>query len=336
MLDSRLLFSQLQRRVRRNWISGLMFQNFVAHGLVFATDTALNVRRMGDSVAQYRIAQRPGADAPKPALADWVARGSGHLDVAQCGQVTLLVSYCGSRAWLDVATDGSRLPTVFVARASSISADRFTHTVLHSFLPNALTSWGHLTLHAACVVVDGRALLLSGLSGSGKSTLAAGAMARGWQVLSDDVIRIASAKDGYVVYPGYPGARLRSGSFLLPAPKGAHRIGRFGLPKHRIRTDAVMGTEPYPVAGVFFLGRSLSPVPALESLSGGELLDEWLNAAFVQAIPRERFARYTFETVGALARNIPAYRLRYKRSARHFDQLLDGIVELARGLPGAA
>ncbi len=277
-----------------------------------------------------RFVHHSAYEAPTMAGADWFIRNSYHLDFATRGGTMLLASYCGSLAWFDVSATGSC--TLHIARAPSISTERFQHTVLHAFLPNALTCWGMPMLHAACVVVDGRAVLLSGPSSAGKSTLAAGFLRRGGVVLSDDVIRVERDSSGFVAYPSYGGSRLRSGSFLLDGARRRGRPGKFGLPKFRVGTDIAVVGDRFPVAAMLFLGRSRSPRPTLEPLAGGELLNEWLDATFVQALPRERFAREAFALVGGLARDIPAWRLRYKRSAPHFDQLLDGVIEIVRRL----
>lgn len=274
---------------------------------------------------------RAARNAPDTRNAVWGIRGSGHLDIALCGQFTLLHSYCGSRAWFDASPAAARV--LYVARAPSISSERFEHTLQHSFLPCALTCWGMPVLHAASIVVDGRAVLLSGLSGAGKSTLAAGFLQRGDIVLSEDVIRIDRAGSQYTVQAWHSGARLRSGSFLLADHGKRAKPGKFGLPKYRVGADSPSSDRRYPVAVMLFLGSDRSPRPRIERLSGGELLNEWLGASFVHALPRERFARETFAMVGAMAQGIPAYRLRYKRSPQHFDQLLDGIVALVRALP---
>ena len=42
------------------------------------------------------------------------------------------------------------------------------------------------TIHASCVAIGGRAVLIEGVSGSGKSDLALGLIDRGAQLVSDD------------------------------------------------------------------------------------------------------------------------------------------------------
>lgn len=56
---------------------------------------------------------------------------------------------------------------------------------------------GDLTLHATCVAVDGRGVLITGPSGSGKSSLALALMAHGARLVADDRVTL-SLRDGAV------------------------------------------------------------------------------------------------------------------------------------------
>ncbi len=51
-------------------------------------------------------------------------------------------------------------------------------------------SGDEIILHASCVALSGRGLIISGASGSGKSSLALSLMAYGAQLVSDDRVRI--------------------------------------------------------------------------------------------------------------------------------------------------
>jgi HPr kinase/phosphorylase len=53
-----------------------------------------------------------------------------------------------------------------------------------------------LILHASCVAVGGRALLITGPSGSGKSTLALQMLALGARLISDDQTEVTATPDG--------------------------------------------------------------------------------------------------------------------------------------------
>jgi len=61
-----------------------------------------------------------------------------------------------------------------------------------------------VTLHASCVAVDGRGLLIRGASGSGKSALALQLMAYGADLVADDQVQIW--QQGATVWAGPPAA----------------------------------------------------------------------------------------------------------------------------------
>jgi serine kinase of HPr protein (carbohydrate metabolism regulator) len=62
-----------------------------------------------------------------------------------------------------------------------------------------MTELSSETLHASCVVIGGRAVLLAGRSGSGKSDLALRLIDRGAQLLCDDYTQVTRWRDGRLV-----------------------------------------------------------------------------------------------------------------------------------------
>ena len=52
------------------------------------------------------------------------------------------------------------------------------------------------TIHASCVALDGRAILLTGPSGVGKSDLALRLIDRGWELVSDDYTIVTARDEG--------------------------------------------------------------------------------------------------------------------------------------------
>jgi len=230
---------------------------------------------------------------------------------------------------------------LIVSRPPSISTARFNHTLLHSFIPQVLSLQGDLILHAACVVIDGKAFLFAGDSTMGKSTLAAGFALQGLDVFSDDIVRIEIAPDGTpLAHRGYPGVRLRGNSFLLPPAQRSRRVGRYGLPKYRIYPQAqTLQPSPSPVAGVFFLARGRTVAPGVERLSPMQSMEPFLRASFLQALPKATRSREAFGRAASLAAAIPAFRLSYRRSPRHFDALLASLTAMMQVpvvLPGFA
>ena len=71
---------------------------------------------------------------------------------------------------------------------------------------------GALTLHATCVAVEGRGVLITGPSGSGKSSLALALMAHGARLVADDRVTLS----------------LREGTLWATCPETI-RVGVYGL-----------------------------------------------------------------------------------------------------------
>ena len=77
-----------------------------------------------------------------------------------------------------------------------------------------------VTLHASCVAIHGRAVLLTGASGSGKSDLALRLIDRGATLVGDDGI-IVEARDGRLLAragPNIAGQIEIRGLGILPTP----------------------------------------------------------------------------------------------------------------------
>ena len=76
------------------------------------------------------------------------------------------------------------------------------------------------TLHASCVAIEGRAVLIEGLSGSGKSDLALRLIDRGGVLISDDytIVRRIAGKLTAVAPPNITGLIEVRGVGLVPMP----------------------------------------------------------------------------------------------------------------------
>ena len=101
---------------------------------------------------------------------------------------------------------------------SSVHLESFQTYALGRVFSFALVKMGFEPLHAATLVIEGRAVAFLGASTFGKSSLAACFIAAGNQLLTDDTLRLEERDDHYVAFPGPP--RLR----LLP------KIARLYLP----------------------------------------------------------------------------------------------------------
>lgn len=108
----------------------------------------------------------------------------------------------------------------------------------------------HLTLHAAVLERNGRALIIPAPSGSGKSTLCAGLLFRGWRLLSDELTLICPRAGDIVPMPRPVSLKNDSievirrfapevvfGSIVHDTTKGV--VGHFRAPHDAVRAAEV-------------------------------------------------------------------------------------------------
>jgi HPr Serine kinase C-terminal domain len=188
----------------------------------------------------------------------------------------------------------------------------------------------HLTtLHAACVIKQGKGVLLAGNSGAGKSSLSYACARRGWTFVSDD----ASAFQREVPRPmviGNPHKfrfREAAGELFpeLIGFKSTHRA--YGKPTIEVRTETLEGIKrscESSVDAIVFLNRPDhdGDAPSLRSLSPEEA---WERLSFsVWAIQMPAFD----QRLAALHRllDLPIYEMKYSALNPAID-LLERLVE---------
>jgi hypothetical protein len=159
--------------------------------------------------------------------------------------------------------------------------DSFECYALGRILSFALVKKGFEPLHAATVVVGQRAVAFLGASDFGKSSLASCFVADGYQLLTDDVLRLEEQEDGrYIAFPGPMRlklspriARLLMRDFSVRTPinfKHPHSKRVYPM------TAAQSCAAPVPVAAIYAVtsprkvfrkqGISISALPAVDSL----------------------------------------------------------------------
>lgn len=115
-----------------------------------------------------------------------------------------------------------------------------------------------LPLHGSAIEIDGKAYAIVGDSGAGKSTTASSLLAKGFKLLSDDVIPVTlSDKNIPMVTPAYPQQKLWQKSidaFGMESSKYrpiVDRENKFAIPVH-----SQFINKKLPLAGIFELVKS--------------------------------------------------------------------------------
>ncbi len=115
------------------------------------------------------------------------------------------------------------------------------------------TVLGYVSFHAACVIINNKAVLFCGKSGKGKSSLAVYFHSKGYTVLSDDVTNIKLSETGELIaYASVPRAKL---SETVLQRMGKSKEGLTLIPtknkKYSLPLSLPSQTN-YPVSGVVF------------------------------------------------------------------------------------
>ena len=125
---------------------------------------------------------------------------------------------------------------------------------------------GIVPLHASAVVVGSRAVLFVGDAGAGKSTTAAAFAARGYPVLSDDVVRIVEREDDVLACPSHPRLTVwpESAEALFGSPDALPTL----TPTYSKRYLEIEGryryqSTPAPIEVIYVLGERAATPHAL-------------------------------------------------------------------------
>jgi len=230
--------------------------------------------------------------------------------------------------------DGSFIQAFLDPEAPAWAVD---FVLCRGVIPRLLHLRGITCLHAGAVAIEDRVVAFCGPSGSGKSTLAAALAARGYPVITDDVLPLRASSSGVILAgPGLPDIRVH--------PATAVRIGiadRVTLPVSG-QTKSVWRPESFvttalPLAGIYMLewrgpaflksagAVPLSPSDALLSLLYNSF---WLDPAETGALATD------LTRIAQVVRGVPISRLSFEIGETGFD-FVDRLISnrLISGVP---
>ncbi len=144
---------------------------------------------------------------------------------------------------------------------------------LHFALSAVLPARGFMGVHAACIVIDGRAALLRGPHGMGKSVLAYAAAARGFRIVAGSTVWIAPDDTAWWGIPRWIYLR-HSARALFPGIPASPEVLISNEPKVEIDMPQMPAASTRRGI-IILLERNPARPPCLEALSKSEALRLW-------------------------------------------------------------
>jgi hypothetical protein len=151
------------------------------------------------------------------------------------------------------------------------------------------------TIHAACVALNGRGVLLCGPSGAGKSTLSYACARKGWQYVSDDASALVKGRTDRVVIGNPHRLRLRPDAGRI-FPEFHDRLVK-ARANGKMSIEIATANEPQinrllecPIQHVVFLDRTEGAKAALCPYPKERAIEE-LSAVICFGRPEQRQAR---------------------------------------------
>jgi hypothetical protein len=192
---------------------------------------------------------------------------------------------------------------------------------------------GHPTLHASAVSANGRAIAFLSRHGGGKTGLAAASLRAGASLLTDDLVVLEEAGEGWQVRPAYPEMRMwpdEAAHFVGP-PAELPRV-QAGAEKRRVAVGGGFGTfvdASAPLACLYLAARQeeggggveIQPVArseALIELVRHSFSPRLVEAAGLQPARLDRLAR--------LVRSVPVRRLVYPSGFERLPEIVGNLL----------
>lgn len=165
----------------------------------------------------------------------------------------------------------------------NLVADRsfFRLHALHFALSAALPGQGYLGVHAACIAINGAAVLLRGPRGSGKTVLTYAAAARGFQVIADSTVWMAPDEAAWWGVPRWIYLR-RSAQALFPEIAGGRTVSWGGEAKVEIDLARVSPTAILPCVRrgiIVYVERQARETAYLNTIPESQALSLWSRGA---------------------------------------------------------
>jgi hypothetical protein len=295
-------------------------------GVCFTSDIALELPEPLVGVPprfDLRAATGPwppadGATVVQEDSDDWIALralSDGSLEIEWKEWLALWIEPRGR--YVHYRHAGARYPTAFEAYVANFA------------ISAALLLQGEETLHATVVAYRGAGLGFLGHSGAGKSTMTASLLARGAELVTDDMLRLTERDGKLWAEPGQPRLKLFKETALRYLPSMIDR-GRWNPVSEKFLFDVSDPTElraPRVLDALLLLAPPEDrdkPEIAIRRLGGLELFQTLTSSTMHRRMQTEDRLARQFAYAAHLSGKLPVYKLCYPR----LHDLLPDVISI--------
>lgn len=197
----------------------------------------------------------------------------------------------------------------------------------NSIRPLLINHGGGLALHGSACATPHGAVAFVGLSQRGKTTLAGACAKAGNPFLTEDVIELEPAGDGYMVIPQRPVLRVfgDTAGYL----RGNHEPDHAPAQKVALQPgeDLPFASEAVPLVAIYVLGPGDASEPALVPMEPQHALAEIMQHAFVLDVEDKPRLRAHFERLSDLALRMPFVALDFPREYDALPSAIRAVVQ---------
>jgi hypothetical protein len=231
-----------------------------------------------------------------------------------------------------------------------VSKATLRHIFLDNVIPRILGQRGQMIVHASAVRArEGSTFAFLGESGWGKSTLASKFYSQGYELITDDCLKMVVAGNTLTGVPAYQGVRLRDDSIshIFPADKSSQPVADYS-DKRRIGTPAAPSGDSAEIRHLYLLSNPALGNPALgrqDEEALGPTIKEVSGSEAIMALIRRSFF-LDVEDMPAAARRLEMAHeivssstlisaLDFTRDYALLDQVVKAVEESHRADTGA-
>lgn len=206
---------------------------------------------------------------------------------------------------LGLATLNPRHKRVTLTVSNGFDREQVQSTILNQIIPFAMSHLGELLLHGAAVEIGDEAVLFVGRKGQGKSTLAAAFAKAGFNILSDDVVRVRLRGKKAIVFPSFPEIRVFERDEHHYRTLAWARRRAFG--KSRMDVRGRFGRRALPLRGIMVVHGGKNQKSGRKMIEGPEAFGALMNNTFTYGDLSG--AGFRFEQIVRLSEMMPVWTL---------------------------